>query len=472
MTDRETVLPFVSVVVLNYNGLRFLDSCLASLGRLEYPRDRYEVVLVDNVSHDGSAEVAEKQFPEVQVVRNDRNLGFAGGNNVAMRSASADYVVLLNNDTSVDPRWLARLVEAAEQDPTVGACTSKLLFMHDRARVTLEITAFRPHETGSTDQRELGVQLLSAHCLQGGEARPAECLEGFYGHEPSPRGVFRWSGPKATLGVRVRRAGEGATLCLTASAPRPDGDPVSVRIRSGGTVLGVWELGTEPREIEVLLPTEVVEKATPVIQNAGTLILGDGSGRDRGALVRGTEVFQEDDQGQYDRREEVFAGCGAALLLRKAMLEDVGVFDDDFFMYYEDMDLSWRMRRRGWKVVYVPDAVVRHVHAASSVEWSPLFLFHVERNRLLMLAKNAPLGLAVSEHVRYVASVMLNLGRYARSLLLRASSRGVVGARVGIQLRVAGSLLRLLPSTISKRRSLAQTQVVPSAKLMEWMVAG
>ena len=183
-------------------------------------------------------------------------------------------------------------------------------------------------------------------------------------------------------------------------------------------------------------------------------------------------MFQEDDKGQYYLREDVFAGCGAALLLRKSMLEDVGIFDDDFFMYYDDMDLSWRMRRRGWKVVYVPDAVVCHVNAASSVEWSPLFLFHVERNSLLMLSKNAPLGLAVSEHARYFASVALNLVRYGRSLLFRSPDRSAASARVRIQLRVAASLLRLLPSTLAKRRALARREVVPSTKLLNWMVAG
>ena len=468
----SAAVPFVSVVVLNYNGLRFLDRCLGSLARLDYPDDRYEVVLVDNVSKDGSADAAERLFSNVRVVRNGRNLGFAGGNNVAMRAATADYVVLLNNDTSVDPNWLARLVEAAEQDPETGACTSKLLFQHNRARVTLTATPFRPSERGSSDQRELGVQLRSARCQQDGESRDAEYLTGFYGWEPSPSGIFRWSGPTATLGLRVREDSGPASLSLIASAPRPDDNLVPMTLRFGDTALGRWELSAEPRKIEIPLPPELIRSATPVIQNAGTLILGDGSGRDRGALVRGTEVFQEDDNGQYDRREEVFAGCGAALLLRKAMMEDVGVFDDDFFMYYEDMDLSWRMRRRRWKVVYVPDAVVRHVHAASSVEWSPLFLFHVERNRLLMLSKNAPLGLAVSEHARYIASVALNFGRYGRSLLFRAPDRAAAGARVRIQLHVVASLLRLFPSTVSKRRALGRREAVPSAKLLSWMVSG
>jgi O-antigen biosynthesis protein len=464
--------PFVSVVVLNYNGLRFLDGCLASLAGLDYPRDRYEVVLVDNASVDGSVEVAEKRFPWVRVVRNGRNLGFAGGNNVALRGSEADYVALLNNDAAVHDRWLAELVEAAEDDPTVGMCTSKLLFTHDRVRLRLEATPFRPADAGSTDRRELGVRVLGGSVLQGESTREIEYLEGFHGQEPSPDGVFRWSAPTATIGLRVDGAAGSASLHLTVAASRPDGEPVPVALFWGEQVLGRWAVGGQPRSIELALPEQLIAEATPVIQNSGTLILHNGSGRDRGTLVRGTEAYAEDDLGQYERPEEVFAGCGAALLLKREMLHDIGPFDEDFFMYYEDMDLSWRARRRGWRVLYVPRAVVRHIHCGSSVEWSPLFLFHVERNRLLMLAKNAPLALTAREHLRYAAEVTLNLGRYCRALARRSPAVGVVGRRVGVQLRVLGSLARLLPGTLAKRRRLRRSERVPASKLLEWMVTG
>lgn len=464
-------VPFVSVVVLNYNGLRFLDDCLGSLDRLDYPGDRYEVVLVDNVSNDGSADVAHSRFPGVRLVRNSRNLGFAGGNNVAMRSNRAEYVVLLNNDTSVDRQWLAKLVAAAEQDPKVGACTSKLLFRHHRLRVQLGASPFRPSDFGSSDQRELGVQLLDARVHQAGESRSVEYLEGFYGTEPSPEGPFRWSAPRATLGLPIVREGGTARLRVRVAAPRPTGGGAQLELMAGTLSLGCWDVDSQPREIELELPEQSLNRATPVIQNAGTIILRDGSGRDRGTLVRGTEVYQEDDHGQYDRQEEVFAGCGAALLLRRTMLEDVGLFDEDFFMYYEDVDLSWRARRRGWKIVYVPDAVVRHVHAGSSVEWSPFFVYHVERSRLLMLAKNAPPNLAVKEHLRYAASALMNLGRYSHSLLLRSPNSATIGRRAWIQLRVLAFLARQLPRTLAKRYRLAQRDLVPTSKLLDWMVS-
>lgn len=465
-------LPFVSVVVLNYNGLRFLDGCLGSLTRLDYPRDRYEVVVVDNVSSDGSARIVEERFPGFHIVRNDRNLGFAGGNNVAMRASQADYVALLNNDTAVDEAWLSELVEAAEADPLVGACCSKLLFMHDRVRVELRSEPFRPRDLGSTDQRELGIQILEARVEQSGVSRPVEYLDGCYGQEPSPNGPFRWSAGRAILGLRLASQGGEATLQLVIAAPRRDGVPVRFTLSAGDRDLGEWEVGVRPASIDIPLPADLIESAGPVIQNAGNLLLREGSGRDRGTVVRGTEVYQEDDLGQYDCREEVFAGCGAALLLRKRMLDEVGLFDEDFFMYYEDMDLSWRARRQGWKVLYVPEAVVRHIHAASSVEWSPLFIYHVERNRLLMLAKNAPATLAVGEHLRYATSIILNLGRFARAMLLRSPDLAALTSRVRIQLRVAGWLISHLPGTIGKRRRLAAREKVPASKLLDWMVAG
>ncbi|MGE5619841.1 MAG: glycosyltransferase family 2 protein [Sphingomonadaceae bacterium] len=458
------------MIVLNYNGLRFLEDCLQSLKRLDYPSDRYEVVVVDNVSADGSADLVEKQFPQFRVVRNERNLGFAGGNNVAVRTSRADYVALLNNDTSVSPLWLGELVEAAELDPQVGACTSKLLFQQDRVRVDLEATPFRPRDFGSPDQRVLGARFLSASTLQSGKSSAAEYLGGFYGFEPSPEGPFRWSAAVATLGCRVSKGDEPAVLRLTVAAPRPDGGQARLTLRAEGLSLGEFELAPQPRVIEVHLPKQVVDKARPVIQNAGTIILPDGSGRDRGTVVKGTEVYSEEDTGQYDRQEEVFAGCGAAMLLRRAMLEDVGLLDEDFYMYYEDMDLSWRARRRGWKILYVPGAVVRHVHAASSVEWSPFFVYHVERNRLLMLAKNAPLGLAAAEHLRYAATATLNLGRYLRSTVRRAPDNKTLRLRVATQLRVLGWLTRQLPRTLSKRRQLQRRDRVPASKILTWMV--
>ena len=77
------------------------------------------------------------------------------------------------------------------------------------------------------------------------------------------------------------------------------------------------------------------------------------------------------------------------------MLDDVGFFDETFGMYYEDLDLAWRGRLRGWRFHYTPEAVVHHIHCGTSGEWSPFFLYHVERNRVFASIKNGPARLAL-----------------------------------------------------------------------------
>lgn len=114
--------PLVHVIVITYNGKRHLEYCLPALARTTYPN--YQVILADNGSADGAPEFAETTYPACRVLRNGANLGFAGGNNAAMRMSlgeSADYVVLLNDDTAVlDPEWLTRAVATAEADRSIG----------------------------------------------------------------------------------------------------------------------------------------------------------------------------------------------------------------------------------------------------------------------------------------------------------------------------------------------------------------
>ncbi len=87
---------------------------------------------------------------------------------------------------------------------------------------------------------------------------------------------------------------------------------------------------------------------------------------------------------------EVFGPCAGAALYRRAMLDDVGFFDEDFFLYLEDVDLAWRARLRGWRCLYVPDAVVYHVHSASSREGSPFKRQLLGRNKVWTIVKNYP----------------------------------------------------------------------------------
>jgi GT2 family glycosyltransferase len=125
-------LPFVSVVVLNYDGRAFLDACLSSVFQISYPRSSYEVILVDNASTDGSVEYVQSNFPLIRILALDKNYGFTEGNNKGAELARGDLIVFLNNDTVVDKNWLNELTRVALSDSKIGICGSKIMSMKDR----------------------------------------------------------------------------------------------------------------------------------------------------------------------------------------------------------------------------------------------------------------------------------------------------------------------------------------------------
>ena len=237
----------ISVVVLNYNGKKFLEACLNSLRNQTY-KD-LEVIVVDNGSSDGSAEYTEKHFPWARLVKNENNLGFAGGTNAGIRNAYGDYIITLNNDTWVESDFVEQLIRPMD-DRCVGMCASKMLF--------------------------------------------------------------------------------------------PDG-----RINSTGICLS-----------------------------------RSGAAWDRGMF--------EQDQGQYDAEEDVFGPCAGAALYRKDMLDEIGIFDENFFIYMEDVDLAFRGRMAGWKCIYVPHAKVHHLHSRTMGFGSNNSVYYGNRNIIWFVVKDFP----------------------------------------------------------------------------------
>lgn len=127
MTDADAVL--VSVVVVNYRGAAYLADCLTALAEQTLPRHRYEVVVVENASGDGSAELVRERFPWVRLIESPVNLGFAAGNNLGVSYARGVWVALLNNDTLADPFWLEESLRQL-RGPTAAA-VSKLVYAGD-----------------------------------------------------------------------------------------------------------------------------------------------------------------------------------------------------------------------------------------------------------------------------------------------------------------------------------------------------
>ena len=308
--------PRATVVVVTWQGAHLLPDCLDALLR-EVRAGDAQVVVVDNASTDGTAELLAARYPAVRRIASDRNRGFAGGNNLALADVDTDVAVLLNNDAVVQPGWLEGLLEGLDHDRRVAAVGSKVLLQQ--------------------------------------------------------------AGP-------------------------------------------------------------------PVINSVGGEVLSNGYGRDRGWL--------ELDNGQYDEPAGVLTTSGASVAFRTSALREVGLFDERFFLYYEDTDLCWRLRLAGWEVRTAPASVVRHAHSATAGAQSDLHRFYSERNRLLTLARNAPAGLALAAAARFPAS--------AASI----GTRGGDPERARVHARAFASYLRLLPGTrptvpAARRRTVAREWLRP-----------
>jgi len=310
--------------VVNWNGRDYLPDCLDSVYRQTY--SNLEVILVDNASTDGSPDYVRGSFPQAKIVVLGRNLGFVGGNNVGISRAlndQANYVALLNNDTRVTATWLEELVQAAESDPQVGVCFSKILML---------------------EQPEM--------------------------------------------------------------------------INAAGGECDIW-----------------------------------GFPRDRGFLER--------DQGQYDQVEEVFEGCGASMLIKREVIEDVGMLDSRFFMYDEDTDLAWRARLRGYRVLYIPSSVVYHRFGGTGGSANPRRRYLAVRNMLRSILKNAGNGLLLEMLPRFLAM------KTAQMMLFLVTGR----------VRVSASLVRALlwnivhlPETLTERRRIQGSRQVPDKEIKRLLV--
>jgi GT2 family glycosyltransferase len=299
----------VSVIIPNWNGAAHLPTCLNAL-RAQTLQD-FEVIVADNGSSDESLELLARDYPEARVLPLARNLGFTGACNAGLRAALGEFLILLNNDTEADPRWLEEVVAAFRRHPRTGMVASRML-LFDRRDVF--------HTAGD---------------------------------------VFKTDG---TPGNR-----------------------------------GVWET-------------------------------------DRGQFSEGP----------------VFSANGGSAAYRRAMLDQVGLLDEDFFFSCEDVDLAWRAQLAGWPAVYAPRAVVYHKLSASG--GGATASYHDGRNFLYLLAKDVP-GCVWR---RYWPQVIL-----AQARITLAALRAWRGAAARARLRGQIAGLLGLPKMLKKRRTVQASRTVP-----------
>lgn len=259
----------VFVSIINFNGRENTLDCLDSIKKAEKNSFDLNVVVIDN----GSSEKFDlpKNYSEVILLKNSKNLGFSGGHNIGIKYAlrsGADYILILNNDTVVDNNLISELLKTANLNEDIGIIAPKIYFY----------PGFEFHKDGYKKEEK-------------------------------------------------------------------------------GRVL--WYAGGEMDWKNVV-------------------------GHHRGV--------DEVDHGRYEKIEETDFASGCCFLIKREVLEKVGLFDEKYFLYYEDNDLSQRVKRKGFKIIYNPKAILWHKNAGSvGGSGSSLQDYYITRNRMLFGIKYAPL---------------------------------------------------------------------------------
>ena len=447
MASTET-LPFVRVILLDFNGGSTIVDAVDAVMKTQWPADRFEIVCVDNGSTDGSLEEIERRFPSVVTIRNGRNLGFPG-NNVAMRDLDGvDYVALVNSDAFVEPSWLAPLVERASADNGIGAVCPKILFADQFVEVSVAIKGAGDNKAPLSKLRAVfsdGEDVFTrSHVANGG------------GRISDRSGIFEWLSDGSVLRVPVDAvAGAVVSAEITLEIEALASCVVALN-ESRGTERAL-EAG-ERASIVVRVSQEPVD----VVNNVGSWLDDSGVGHERG--------LYEVDRGHFENLQEIGTWCGAAVLLRASHLEDIGLFEESFFLYYEDTDLAVRGRGRGWRFVVEPSSVVRHIHSASTVEGSAIAAHFIERNRLMLVVRHGSASEVFREFVRYP----LITASYARAACKEALIRRQAPdfSKVIGRLHSYVSALQLVPSSLSSRRRISAHRYLTRSELRQQIACG
>lgn len=347
----------VSIVIVNYNGKRYLFDLFSSLMKMDTTGIDFEVVFVDNNSSDDSIQYLEnsewKQKLNLKIVKNSDNQGFAKGNNTGVLHSEGKYVVFLNNDTAVEREWLITLYDYISNHDNYGIIASKLIFFHDFINVNFftkdKVIISKKVKLNGTDY-----VIENKYCKNLLYQENIVCFG------------------NTEISLPLLNQGDDFQLEIELEQYNEQTDYIIV---SGKKIV------INNSHLEISLDKEEVESGKyQLIQNAGSGINENFDGYDIG--------MGEHDSTEYNEKKELMAGCGAAIILLREDFLNVGMFDERLFMYYEDTDLSFRIRKTGKKIMFCPTSVVRHVHTGSSGEWSPFFSYHVFRNKLIFIYKN------------------------------------------------------------------------------------
>lgn len=310
----------VSVIIPNWNGKELLKLSLSSLAKQTYKS--FEIIVVDNGSTDDSISFVDKNYPEVKIVRLDKNYGFATAINIGVKQSASEYVALLNNDTEADENWLSEIVKCAERNPEIASFCSKLLNYDNRRKID-------------------------------------------------------------GIGILVNEVGQA---------------------RSIG-----WE---------------------------------------------------EEDHGQYDQEMPIFGATGGAALFKKDIFIKVGMFDEHYFMYSEEVDWAFRAQFRGYKSLYCPKAIVYHKHKASSGKRLDKLEYWQFKNMYMTIIKDYP------------SSIMLKKWRLLKMILVYLNTifYQLRNGFIWPPIAVSGSLIINLPYLLDQRKRIQKTKKVSDEYIESFLV--
>lgn len=344
--------PFVSIIVTNYNGAQHLNELFTSLKEQSYTN--FEIIFVDDVSNDNSIEIAKEfeihKIIDVSKISNN-SVGFAKANNIGVEAAKGDLIAVQNNDTKVDKHWLLNLVNCLKSDSSAAVAAPKILFWEKFIQIELKFEKFF--------QIELS-KLLSKIPYKKYFLRLGNEVSSRLNAHLCDDGIYR-------LAIDLPYSAEVFQLEFELSEPSWG----EVNIASSKYRLDCLS-GTN----NFVFDNNIDEKnANYLINNAGSFEMSNLNPGDRG--------YAEIDLGQYDNFDYLEYLCGCSFVIRRDVIANMDLFISDFVAYYEDSELSLRLRKLGYNIKFCPSALVFHKHSATNIEKSAFWRVQTTRNRFL-----------------------------------------------------------------------------------------
>ena len=497
---KDSLSPFVSIITVNFNGIFFLKTLFDSIACLNYPKEKLQVIMVDNGSTDGSVSYVKSNYPFVEILKMNKNLGFAGGNNEGARAARGDYIAFINNDCAVEKDWLSSLVrtmrEKEAQNIKIGGAGSKVLFYFKYLSLRISFDRFTHNDSCNESEEGLGALIKGFKVNQGSDEfsqnDPDGCgaykknlfgfanksfkyPSGFYDlGRDEDKNIIRRVRNNAVVRVPVADMSRDMELEFMVSFLEPavnfkiflendnsDGAPeISLFDSKEKSVQydinNVDEVSNFLKTV-VRIPREKYNYCQSVINSCGSMI-------NKAFYAKEINYECADDE-SATQPFEVFALPGSSFIINKKLAEETGLFDEKFFTYYEDIDFFWRAVLKGWRFFAVPGSVSRHFHCGSGEEWSHSFTYHVLRNRLLMIYRCCWFSGFLKNYLSFCAAAFINLLYLAAA---KARKRELNRPDILIRVKIFFEFFILMARHLGKRFKIRTSSSVTDKSIKKW----